>query len=106
MSSDHLFHDEHAMSSDHGDEAEWTWDRRYAEQSGPTEPDPMLVELVDGITPGEAIDLGCGTGRNALWLARRGWRVTGVDASKVGLARTRERAQAEGLELDLVGCNG
>lgn len=80
----------------------WQWDRRYAEHPWTTETDPLLVELAADLVPGAAIDLGCGTGRNALWLARRGWQVTGVDASAVGLAQARERARTEGLELELV----
>jgi len=65
-------------------------------------PDVSLVELVHPLVPGRAIDLGCGTGRNALWLARRGWEVTGVDGSKVGLTMARDQAAREGLRLTLV----
>lgn len=78
------------------------WDRRYAESPWPSEPDEVLVELAGGLAPGRALDLGCGPGRNALFLARRGWAVTGVDASAVGLAQAAERAAAAGVALDLV----
>ena len=78
------------------------WDRRYREHGWSSVPDGHLVELVAHLTPGRAIDLGCGTGRNAVWLARTGWRVTGVDASGVGLDRALEQATSEGLSLETV----
>ena len=78
------------------------WDRRYGEQPWPSEPDASLVARVGALRPGRALDLGCGTGRNALWLARRGWAVTGVDGSAVGLALARASAHDAGLALDLV----
>ena len=78
------------------------WDERYAGTDWPTDPDGPLVDLVSTLEPGRAIDLGCGPGRNAVWLARQGWRVTGVDASGVGLAQAKERATREGLVLELV----
>lgn len=78
------------------------WDERYSGADWPTEPDGPLVELASALEPGRAIDLGCGPGRNAIWLARQGWRVTGVDASGVGLAQAKERATREELFLELV----
>ncbi len=78
------------------------WDQRYAEVDWPSEPDATLVELAGGLAPGRAVDLGCGPGRNAIWLARHGWRVTGVDASAVGLAKAGERARDAGVSLELV----
>jgi len=78
------------------------WDRRYAGERWPTEPDAMLTELAGRLQPGRALDLGCGTGRNAIWLARRGWQVTGVDASKVGLAQARAQADNSGVALELL----
>ena len=78
------------------------WDRRYGESEWPSDPDETLVELAGGLTPGRALDLGCGPGRNAIFLARRGWAVAGVDASAVGLAQAAARAAAAGVHLDLV----
>jgi SAM-dependent methyltransferase len=78
------------------------WNRRYAEHPWSSEPDASLVELVTPLAPGRALDLGCGTGRNSLWLARQGWMVTGVDASSVGLAVAADAAKAAGVELFLV----
>lgn len=65
------------------------WDARYA--AGPglqwgAEPNRWLVREVAALPPGTALDLGAGEGRNAIWLARQGWRVTAVDFSQVGLA--------------------
>jgi SAM-dependent methyltransferase len=79
-----------------------TWDRRYQEHGCSQVPDENLVELVAPLRAGRALDLGCGTGRNALWLARRRWSVTGVDASHVGLDLVTEQATREGLNLHTV----
>lgn len=78
------------------------WDQRYAGTAWPSDPDAALVELAGPLPPGRADDLGCGPGRNAIWLATRGWSVTGVDASAVGLRQAAERAAAAGVELELV----
>ncbi len=70
------------------------WNRRYASTGRlfPVEPDESLVELASGLAPGTALDLGAGEGRNSLWLARQGWRVTAVDLSPVALGRLRAAA--------------
>ncbi len=78
------------------------WNRRYAEHPWPTEPDGSLVARVEPLAPGRALDLGCGTGRNSLWLARHGWRVTGVDASSVGLSMALQSARESGVDLEVV----
>ncbi|MST33552.1 methyltransferase domain-containing protein [Acidimicrobiaceae bacterium USS-CC1] len=78
------------------------WDQRYADTDWPSEPDDALVELAAGLPPGRALDLGCGPGRNAIWLARQGWTVTGIDASAVGLRIAGERAREAGVTLELV----
>jgi SAM-dependent methyltransferase len=79
------------------------WDRKYAEREHPrADPSPLLVAEVGDLPPGRALDLACGEGRNALWLAARGWQVRGVDFSSVAIARARERAAREGLAADFV----
>lgn len=78
------------------------WDQRYATHPWPTDPDPLLVEATASLPPGRALDLGCGTGRHAIWLAQQGWTVTGVDSSTVGLRQAGERAAALGVRLTLV----
>ncbi|TDC79015.1 class I SAM-dependent methyltransferase [Actinomadura sp. 7K507] len=75
------------------------WDGRYGEHehmwSG--EPNAVLVEEAAGLTPGTALDLGCGEGADAIWLAGRGWRVTAVDISGVALERAARHAGAAGV---------
>ena len=63
------------------------WNRRY---EGPdliwtAQANRTLMAETGSLEPGRALDLGCGEGRNAVWLASRGWAVTGVDFSDVGL---------------------
>jgi SAM-dependent methyltransferase len=69
------------------------WDRRWEERSHHCHDDPVgvLANEVGGLPPGRALDLGCGAGRAAVWLAEHGWRVTGVDYSEVALQLARER---------------
>lgn len=78
------------------------WDERYrqAEWIWSLAPNRFVAEQLGDLTPGRALDLACGEGRNALWLARRGWRVTAVDFSEVALDKGRERAAKDGLELN------
>jgi SAM-dependent methyltransferase len=72
------------------------WDERYASADSiwSGNPNPQLVELVGTRTSGRALDVGCGEGADASWLASRGFEVTGVDVSVVALERAAERAQA------------
>ena len=80
------------------------WDERYrdAEFVWTTEPNRFLPGLVAGLTPGRAVDLACGEGRNAVWLATEGWSVTGVDISRVGLDKADRLASARGADVDWV----
>lgn len=70
------------------------WDTRYEEKElvWSAEPNVFLPPIVNGLTPGTALDLACGEGRNSIWLARRGWRVTGVDFSAVGIEKAQRIA--------------
>ena len=78
------------------------WDQRHAAQDPieSTEPDPTLVDEIGSLRPGRAFDLGAGDGRNAIWLAERGWKVTAVDFSQVALERGRSRATESGVEVE------
>lgn len=84
------------------------WEERYskAAQSGSPvwslEPNEWIERVVAPLTPGTAVDLAAGEGRNALWLASRGWTATAVDFAPAGLAMGRERAAKAGLEVDWV----
>lgn len=82
------------------------WDRRYADAAASVstvwslEPNAFVASVVSEFVPGTAIDLACGEGRNALWLAERGWKVTAVDFSSVGVKSGRTRAEQLGLHID------
>jgi SAM-dependent methyltransferase len=80
------------------------WNRRYAtrELVWTAEPNRFLVAETEGLAPGRALDLACGEGRNAVWLAERGWRATGVDFSEVALDKARALAAERGVEADWV----
>jgi SAM-dependent methyltransferase len=80
------------------------WNRRYAgtELLWSAEPSRFLAAESEPLPPGRALDLASGEGRNALWLAERGWEVTAVDFSDVALARGRELAARRGLEVTWV----
>ncbi|MFO7548658.1 MAG: class I SAM-dependent methyltransferase [Acidimicrobiia bacterium] len=80
------------------------WDRRYADRPWlwTAEPNLFLVTEVGEMAPGRALDLACGEGRNAVWLAERGWTVTAVDFSAVATARARELAELRGVEVDVI----
>lgn len=79
--------------------AEEFWDGRYgvADRIWSGRPNAALVREAAGLTPGRALDLGCGEGGDALWLARQGWQVTAVDVSRVALGRAAEHAAEAGL---------
>ncbi|MHC3456180.1 SAM-dependent methyltransferase [Streptomyces prasinus] len=75
------------------------WDGVYAARpaAGDPQPNARLTETVTGLPPGDALDLGCGDGGDALWLARLGWRVTGADISAVAVERLAALARSHGL---------
>jgi SAM-dependent methyltransferase len=78
------------------------WDERHTAEAPieSREPDPTLIKEIEGMRPGRALDLGSGDGRNAVWLASHGWRVTAVDFSPVALERGRTLATACGVGVD------
>ena len=80
------------------------WDERYSSRDlvWGVEPNRFLAEEATALGPGQALDLGCGEGRNALWLAERGWRVTGVDFSAVAIDRARSLGTERGVDVDWV----
>ncbi len=80
------------------------WNQRYAEgaYSERTHPSPLLEHWADQIAPGLALDIACGAGRNALWLAERGFTVDAIDISAAGLARARQAADQRGLSIDFI----
>jgi SAM-dependent methyltransferase len=77
------------------------WNERYraGEQIFDT-PSPLVAQFTRDVTPGLALDLASGPGRNALYLAERGWRVTAIDGSAVGIDVLRGRARERKLLID------
>ncbi|MEU0299309.1 methyltransferase domain-containing protein [Streptomyces sp. NPDC006175] len=87
-------------------EAGGWWDGFYEDRSKPVpffvaKPDESLVSYVERglVAPGRALDLGCGPGRNALWLSSRGFEVDAVDLSPGAIAWAEERAQEAGADI-------
>jgi SAM-dependent methyltransferase len=84
---------------------DWTapmFDRIYTspEPGFSTRPNALLVDMVEGKTPGTALDIAMGQGRNALYLASRGWKVTGFDVSIEGIVAARRGAAERGLTVE------
>jgi SAM-dependent methyltransferase len=80
------------------------WDAKYAavENLWAARPNRFLVAEVGDLEPGRALDLACGEGQNAIWLATLGWDVTGVDFSEVAIAKARARAERDALTIEFV----
>lgn len=81
------------------------WDEQYRKEADPaaqreSAPNPLLVEAARDLRPGRALDLACGTGRNALWLAQRGWSVTAADGSAAAIEILRSRAGRADVTID------
>jgi len=94
------------------------WNERYRLRERPAEdldaaPTPLLVESAMALAPStaprkaplKALDLACGAGRNALWLAEHGWEVTAVDAAPAAIEILRARAAERGLKINAVVAN-
>ena len=78
-----------------------SWEEKYRERvAGLRPPDPLLVETASAVTPGRALDLACGTGRNALWLAQHGWKVAAVDGSASAIETLPAHAFAHNVCID------
>lgn len=77
------------------------WDERYrsASLNWSAQPNVLFAEIVKDLPPGTALDVACGEGRHALWLAEQGWQVTAVDFSAVGLAKARQIADQRGQHV-------
>lgn len=84
------------------DEAE-LYDQVYkAAPAFNTKPNRLLVDAINGLRPGKALDVAMGQGRNSLYLAAHGWNVTGFDVSEAGLNAARQAAQARSLRITAV----
>ena len=82
--------------------AEW-WNETWSTM-GPVSPhrDDILADAISGLTPGRALDIGCGECANAVWLAEQGWRVTAVDYAESAIRRGRGLASERGVEVEFV----
>jgi SAM-dependent methyltransferase len=93
-----------AMTNDSTRSDAELWDDRYLESdriwSG--NPNVVLVREVTDLKPGRALDLGCGEGADAVWLAQQGWHVTGTDISRVALDRAAVHAAEAGVAADRI----
>jgi SAM-dependent methyltransferase len=81
------------------------WDARYGEREDAMwsgRPNGRLVAEIADLTPGQALDVGCGEGADAIWLAQRGWTVTAIDISDVAVGRAREAAELAGATIEWV----
>jgi SAM-dependent methyltransferase len=81
------------------------WEDRYRSRERPMEnlnaaPTQLLIETAQRLQPGRALDLACGTGRNAFWLAEHGWTVTAVDGASAAIEILRKRTAERGIALD------
>lgn len=96
----------------------WTWQRAgenairdvwndiYTNDVGfNKQPNQLLVDTISGVRPGTALDLTMGQGRNALYLASRGWKVTGVDIANEGIAIARAEAAKRTLSVEMIEAN-
>ncbi len=95
---DHAAHAHH--EPEEGTDLATFWEERYA-GSGPIwsgRVNTTLADVIAPLAPGRALDLGCGEGGDAIWLAHQGWEVTAVDVSATAVARAAGAAAAAGIE--------
>ena len=79
------------------------WNEMWAElEDCGSGSDAILFDQVQDLTPGRALDIGCGTGGNAVWLAKQGWQVTAVDYSEVAIDKGRRLAAEQGVSVGFV----
>jgi SAM-dependent methyltransferase len=81
------------------------WDARYRERAGAMwsgRPNGRLVAEVAALTPGRALDVGCGEGADAIWLAQGGWTVIAIDVSEVAICRARELSHPAGASVEWI----
>ena len=95
--------DQHHHGHDHAEQEDFFepegWDERYSseEKMWSGNPNAQLVAEASKLTPGTALDVGCGEGGDVIWLAQQGWQVTGADFSATGLAKAARHADAAGV---------
>lgn len=80
------------------------WNRRYAQKEfvWTVDPNQFLVAEIKDLTPGRALDVGTGEGRNAVWLAKQGWQVAAIDFSDVGIDKGIKLAASENVSVNWI----
>jgi SAM-dependent methyltransferase len=83
------------------------WDAKYAGSDflWSAEPNRFLIAETESLAPGRALDLACGEGRHAVWLAQRGWQVTAVDFSTVALDKAERLAQSRNVDVEWIAAD-
>ena len=82
------------------------WNEIWSESDfSPGSPDAVLVSETSRLTPGRALEMGCGMGENAIWLAEQGWQVTAVDFSDEAVGMARKLASERGAAIDFVAAD-
>ena len=83
------------------------WNSVYTarDQARTAEPESVLVTEVEGLQDGHALDLGCGIGINAIWLAKKGWQVTGVDWAEAAIQKAWIIAAKEGVDASFIAAD-
>ncbi|HEX4490913.1 MAG TPA: class I SAM-dependent methyltransferase [Acidimicrobiia bacterium] len=89
---------------DHRTDQTAEWNARYGEKDAmwSGRPNGRLVAELEGLTPGRALDVGCGEGADAIWLAQKGWTVTAIDVSDVAIDRARAAAARAGAAVEWI----
>ena len=79
------------------------WEKRYLHgEHLNDEPHPLITRIASSLKSGRALDVACGPGRHAVWLAEQGWGVTGVDSSPTAIEILQKRAAAKGVVIDWI----
>ncbi|GAB4526852.1 MAG: hypothetical protein Tsb0020_44500 [Haliangiales bacterium] len=95
----HSHSHDHSHSHSHGS---FDWNHMYSGEASDCEPaDTLMVQTIDGLPPGRALDIGCGAGGMLLALAERGWTVAGIDLASKGIAAARKALASRGLAATL-----
>jgi SAM-dependent methyltransferase len=94
-----LMHDQWSLIGDAGEAEFWSDYFRGNNQNFNRKPNLLLTKAIEKVTPGKALDVGMGEGRNAIYLAKLGWEVTGIDRAEGALALARQQAIEQGVKI-------
>jgi 2-polyprenyl-3-methyl-5-hydroxy-6-metoxy-1,4-benzoquinol methylase len=94
-----LMHDQWSLVGDASEAEYWSDYFHGKDQNFKRDPNVLLTQAVEGRRPGKALDVGVGEGRNAIYLAKQGWEVTGIDRAEGALAVARQHANKQGVKI-------